>query len=72
LSFFDYVEGGMSESGTYFVRVKHGASITAGAAVAQHTAGVAIAYLYWFKIADGLEATADLTGETVRLKAIGG
>lgn len=70
--FFDHVVGGITESGTYVVTVMHGAVITAGAAVAQHKNGLASVTLRFFAVAGGAEPTADLTGETIRLFAVGG
>ena len=69
---FDHVDaGGLSESTTYFCRVKYGATITAGAAVAQHLTAVTYVTLFWIVAATGIEyAGGDLSGESIRVKAI--
>ena len=69
---FDYVDSeAISESGTYFCRVKYGATIAAGANAAQHKTSVAYITLFWYVVATGAAMTnADLSGETIRLKAV--
>ena len=69
---FDHVSaGGLSESTTYFCGVKYGATIVAGAAVAQHLTAVTYITLLWYVASTGLEyAGGDLSGESIRLAAI--
>ncbi len=69
---FDHVSPeGLSESTTYFCRVKYGATIAAGAGAAQHLTAVTYITLFWYVAATGLEyAGGDLSGESIRLKAI--
>ena len=68
--FDSVIAAGISESGTYMVLCQLGSTIVAGAAVAQHPAAVTYVTLIWLAIAGMTEPTADLTGETVRLRAV--
>lgn len=62
---FDFaVCDGLSYSGTYFGRVQYGAI---DAAPSENKGAATSIFIRWFKVADGLEATADLSTEMLRL-----
>lgn len=68
LKFFDFVIGGLSDSGTYYVQA---APVTPTVGAPQNSAGPTYR-LQWIVVSSGLQAAAiDLDAETVRIMVFG-